>query len=288
MLFHRHALGDGILFLTLQLTSASSLNHQNILASRLFFSIRPERLPDCRLFDCLMLLGQLSRQRDIPVSQRAEQLLECPDKPVRRLVQHDGSRLRLQLLQNLRPFFFVHRKKGLKAEPPCRFAGADKRIHRRAGSRDRRNSNPILKCHADQIFPGVGNARCPCVRHDSNILPLEQTVDQDMCLAQLVVFMVARHRGMDVKMIQQLDTSPCILRCNQIDLSERSNRPWRHIFQVSDRRRDQIQYSRHLSLTLTYTVVRQAVPAHPVNTGFRAVIRTAPAPPPCRRPAARR
>lgn len=64
-----------------------------------------------------------------------------------------------------------------------------------------------------------------------------------MCLFDLIILMIACHRRMNIKMIQQPQAIARILRCDQVDLLQNPEHPHRDILQIADRRRAQIQLS---------------------------------------------
>ena len=73
------------------------------------------------------------------------------------------------------------------------------------------------------------------------------------------MLMVARHRLVNVKMIQELQRVACILRRNQIDILQCLQHPKRNILQIPDRRRTKVQ--RPLACILIVLIHHSSSPA---------------------------
>ena len=232
--------GPAFADLLLHLPAGSSLDHDDALAARRLGLIMGKGLLQRCLEDGLVLLGQLPAHGAPPVPQRLRQGRERAHQPVRRLVEHDGAGLRLQLLQDLLLLLLLPGEKGLKAEAPRRQSGDDQARHAGAGPGHRGNGNPRLQRHPHQVLAGIGDAGHTGVRDQGDVLAGQELVHQDSGLFDPVVRMVAGHRRMDVKVTEQPDAVARILRGDQVGLLQDADRPEGHVLQVADGRRAQI------------------------------------------------
>ena len=217
MLFQGHLL-PARLILRLDLLDGFALDDDHALALRLIFRIIRHRLrkrrPECRL----VFLRQLPADGRLSIPQRLVKLRESPQKVVRRLVKHNRARLILKLCKHPLVLLLVRRKKCLKTEPSRRKSRNNQRRNTRHRSRKRGYFNSRLAALAHQLLARIRNTRRPGVRDAGNIHARFQLLHQHTRLLDLIVLMVARHRCMNIKMIQKLNTVPRVLRRNQIHL----------------------------------------------------------------------
>ena len=159
------------------------------------------------------------------------------------LVEDNGTGLPFQLVQYPLPLFLIRPfrwKKGLKAEAPGRKSGHGQRCD--AGRRARKGGhfNPRRSALAHEFLSGIGDSRCSRIRNQSDIHSFSELIHQIDSFLHLIILMVARHRGLYIKMIQKLDAVPGILRRYQIYFPERLEHAVCYILQISDRRRTKI------------------------------------------------
>ena len=150
----------------------------------------------------LKTFGQFPAQGNPALSQDPVQFLQCSYQMVGRLVKYYGAALLGQFLQNRRFIPFLRRQESFKAKAPGR------QPRKRQGSDTGRRTGQtgdgyaLFQTHAHQHFPRIGDGGSPRVRDQRHILPRQQSFRQQLRLLHLVIFMIAGHGGMDVKMIQ--------------------------------------------------------------------------------------
>ena len=165
-----------------------------------------------------------------------------------RFVKDDRARLLLQLFQNGPKFLFIVKgKKAFKAESPGGESRQGQCCDTGRRSRQRSHCDSCLLTHFDQHLSGIGDRGRSRIRDQGDVLSLLKEADELMPLFHPVIFMIAGHGRMYIKMIQKPDAVSGILRRDQIHTLQSFRHSRRHVPQISDRRGTQIKRSRHFS-----------------------------------------
>jgi hypothetical protein len=91
------------------------------------------------------------------------------------------------------------------------------------------------------MVAGIGDAGCSGVGHERDRRALAQLLDERRRARALHGVVVARDRPLDPMMLQQ-DARPArVLRGDEVDLAEHAQRAQRHVLEVPDRRRDDVE-----------------------------------------------
>ena len=245
MLFQAHFQTNRLLLFFL-LTAAFPFQDKHVFSPWLVRFIIMKRFSQGSGEYGLKFLRQLPAQGDPPISQRLMQAVKRPDQVMGRLIKDDRTGLLLQLLQHGPELFFIIKgKKAFKTESPGRKPGQGQRRNAGGRSGKRGYRDPGLLAHSDQHLAGIRNGGRSRVRDQGDILSLLQKADELLSFFHPVIFMIAGHRRMYVKMIQKPDTVSGILRRDQIHIPQSFRRPRRHILQIPDRRGAQIKRSCH-------------------------------------------
>ena len=153
---------------------------------------------------------------------------------MRSLIHHHGPSLTLHLLENPRPVLLVIWKKCLKCKSSCRKPRAYECRYTCTGTWNRRNFKSGIKSLSHKLLPGIRYTWSSRIGYDCHILSLLHLLNKNLRLVVFVVFMVTRHRRMNLKMIQQLNAVSRILCRNQIDLLQNTDCTEGHILQISN------------------------------------------------------
>ena len=127
-------------------------------------------------------------------------------------------------------------QKSFKHKASCGHSRNDQRADKRCRSGHGKYFDAGLRRHLYYDLPGIGYARRSGVCDQRHRLAPEHTVHQIFPLVVFIVFMIAGHGYMDIKMIQQLDAVPGIFRRDHIRFLQDADCPWRHILQITDGR----------------------------------------------------
>jgi hypothetical protein len=168
------------------------------------------------------------------------QLVESPSQAVGRLKKHDRAGLPFELLEPLTPrsarrWRESHEHELRVAESSDRQGGRDG-----AGTRDRHDRYLSISGRLDETSPGIGNCRCASVRHERDAFASSQPLEETRCLANFVVLTQADDRLMHVVVGEELGRAPGVLGGDEVRFPQDAERPKRQIFEVSDRRGDDI------------------------------------------------
>ncbi len=93
----------------------------------------------------------------------------------------------------------------------------------------------------DETVAGVGHERHPRVANQRNLRALLQSDDQLRRAGQLIVFVVADQRLVNVVVRKELQSMARVFAGDLIDLLQDAQRPKRDVFEISDRRADKIE-----------------------------------------------
>ena len=154
---------------------------------------------------------------------------------MRRLVEHAGTGFRLQAVKDLLLFLFICRQKAFKTETSGRQSRHGQGSDTGAGTRKRRYFDTFIQAHPDQFFSGIRDTRRTGICHEGDVFSLLHLTDQIFGLIILIIFMVTCHRHMDIKMIEQFDAAPGILRRDQVCIFKCFQHAEGDIFQITDR-----------------------------------------------------
>ena len=215
MFFDTHLFPSGF-FLIADLFSALSFDHHDTFTLRLLYIIIYQRIFDrCGKYG-LVLLRKFSADADTSVTESLLKRLQCTDQSVRCFINDHSSRLIFQFLQNGLSFFLIRWKKCLKCEPSRSKSGYRKRRDTCTGSRNSCNRDPCFLTHLHQFFARIRDSWHPGIRDHCNVLTALQTFYKFVSFFYLIIFMIAGHRCLNLKMIQKLDTVSGIFCCDQI------------------------------------------------------------------------
>ena len=234
MLFNAHLFPSGFFF-TPDLFPAFSFDHHDAFSLRLLYVI----ICQCVFYLCgkyrLMLFRQFPADTDASVAKRLPKRLQRADQSVRCFVDHYCSCLIFQFIQDSLSLLLIRRKKCFKCESSRSKPGYRKRRHTCAGSRNSCNRDPGLLAHLYQFFSRIRDSRHTCIGDHCNIFTILQAFHKFVSFFNLIIFMIAGHRCLNLKMIQKLDTVPGIFCRDQICFFQNPHRPEGHIFQISYR-----------------------------------------------------
>jgi len=239
MFLHRHSLKRTLLLL-LKLLYIKSLYHENEFSSWIFLLVAGYSLREHHRLYRLMLLGDLSGKCYMPVTESLHEFRQSLLQLVRSLIHHHGPSLTLHLLENPRPVLLVIWKKCLKCKSSCRKPRAYECRYTCTGTWNRRNFKSGIKSLSHKLLPGIRYTWSSRIGYDCHILSLLHLLNENLRLVVFVVFMITRHRGLDLKMIEQLDTVSCILRRYHIHLFKNPDGPVCHILKIAYRCRHQV------------------------------------------------
>ena len=161
--------------------------------------------------------------------------------PLRSFVKDDGALLDAQAFEGAAPFaaarrqetdeekFFVGQARGGK--------GSEQR--RRAGNRNDRNMMP--QSERDEAVAGVGHERHSRVAHQRDLRALLERNYQLRRAGQLIVFVIADERLVNVVVGKELERMARIFAGDFIDFLQDAQRPQGDVFEIADGRADKIK-----------------------------------------------
>ena len=100
--------------------------------------------------------------------------------------------------------------------------------------------------HVHELLTRIRNARHARITYQHDICAFLELCYESLRLLDLIELMIARHRRLYLKMIQELYAVSGIFRRYQICLFQDTDGPKSHIFQIPDRSSAQIQDPRHM------------------------------------------
>ncbi len=98
------------------------------------------------------------------------------------------------------------------------------------------------RCRAHQFESGVRNQRGACIRnqrHRSGREMFEHLLQTN----RFVVVVITEQRSVDFITVEQFPSVPCVFGGDDVHFTKHAQCPKRNIFQIADRRRDQIERS---------------------------------------------
>ena len=155
---------------------------------------------------------------------------------MRSLIQNNCPAFLLQLLKHIPSFPLIRRQKPLKAKTPGTQSRQCQSSNASCRPRQRSHRNPGLLTKSHQSLPRIRDSRSTRIRNQCHILPLLHQPYQIMRLFHPIILMITGHCRLYLKMIQQFNTIPGILRRNNIHIPQRIQHPKRHILQITYRR----------------------------------------------------
>src|SRR3984957_20132136 len=192
-------------------------------------------------------LGYFARDHDISAgATNLGYVLQCFYDAVRRI---------FDCLESLSALTALRRKKSVEAEG-IRGQAACHECHQECRrSRYRHNWHALLNRQRDQAISWIGNSGHARVRDQRDARALLYRLYQFRRLRRLIVFVIARRPRGDRKVIEQLLRLPRIFAGDQVNFFQYAQRPQRNVFEVPDRRSDEIQRgfsasSAHTRLTI--------------------------------------
>jgi hypothetical protein len=97
----------------------------------------------------------------------------------------------------------------------------------------------------DKAVAGIGNERHPSIAHQRDFRALLERDDQFRGTRQFIVFVVADERLVDVVVSEKLLRVARVLAGDLIDFFEDAQRTQGNVFEVADRRADEIEAAAH-------------------------------------------
>ena len=233
MFFDRNLL-KRCLRLVLDFFLASALDDKNAFAFRIFLFVASDGIFNRGLPCRLVFLGQFPAECQPPVAKRLQQLPQRFQQMMRRLVYDHRPRLVFQPFQRQFMFFFIRRKKCFEDKSSRRKSRQCQCRHTRACARQACHFDACLVRHLHQLLTRIRNSRCSGIRDQRDICSRQQLLHQLAALVVFVVFVITRHRRMNLKMVQQLNAVSRILRRDQIDLLQNADCTEGHVLQISN------------------------------------------------------
>ena len=193
----------------------------------------------------LVELGQLPAQRDPPVPESGQQIVQRRPQAVGSLIKDQRPLLPQQTLEPFPPLGLVRRQEPLEGEPPCGQPADRQRGDQRAAPRHRLDRHPAFRAETHQVLPRVGDGGGARVRHQGAALPRLNPAEDGGPRGVAVVAVVGRHGLFQPQVVQQLHRHPGVLGGQEVRLLQRLRRPAADVPQVADGRGHQVQRSAH-------------------------------------------
>ena len=171
-------------------------------------------------------------------------LLERFDQSVRRLVENHGPGLLGEFFQARLTAFFLGQE-ALETEAVARQTGGDD--GRNAGGRpgQRLDGNPLPGAGPGEQEAGVGNPGRAGIAHERDGKARLDPFADEFNRLMFIVFVVALQRPVNVEMLEQDGSRPCVFGEDQIRFLKHTDGPQRHIFEVSHRGGNDVEHSTH-------------------------------------------
>ncbi len=199
------------------------------------------RFPQGGLDDLLVELGQLPAQTHRPVGpERRRQVLQRAPQLVGRFIEQYGPGLPLQSSQPLPPLPLGHRQKSLKDEPRRGLPAGRQRRDAGRCPRHRHHPDPPGMGFGYDLLAGIADAGHPRVTAQGAVFPRLDALQDRLAVVQGVLI-VTHQRLFQPQMVQQPQRHAGILGGHKIHRPERGRHPRRHVVQIADGRRHQIQ-----------------------------------------------
>ena len=164
---------------------------------------------------------------------------------MRRLVEDERLGVGSNTREQFAPLFLLARQEADKGEAIERQPRADERGERSVCTRQRRDGDALRDGTPRKIPAGVGDARQPRVTDTDNGLPRLHPCDQFRAFFLFVMFVVARHRGMDVIVREEPARVPRVLGGDEICHAQHLYRAIGDVAEIADGGRAEIELSGH-------------------------------------------
>src|SRR3984957_6894938 len=201
-------------------------------------------------------LGYFARDHDISAgATNLGYVLQCFYDAVRSFVKRLRPPRIFDRLKSLSALTAPRRKKSVEAEGIGGQSACHECHQECRRSRYRHNWHALLNRQRDQAISWIGNSRHARVRDQRDARALLYRFYWFRRLPRLMVFVIARRPRGDRKMVEQLLRLPRIFAGDQVNFFQYAQRPQRNVFEIPDRRSDQIQRgfsvrSAHTRLTI--------------------------------------
>ena len=188
-----------------------------------------------------MDLRRFPDKRHAPWAEHLRHIGERRVNAVWRLKQDERGPHAADLLQRpppslLRPWREAQKEKTVNGQ-----SGHAERRRNGAGSRDRDHGHVRRDGLRDEVKPGVGDGGHAGVGDQGDVLAGQEPADQLRRPFPLVVFVVGDQRRGDAVALQQGPGVPRVLAGDHVHLAEDAQRPQSDVFQVADRRPDDVE-----------------------------------------------
>src|SRR6266403_266384 len=160
---------------------------------------------------------------------------------LRSFVKDDGAVLDAQAFEGAAAFAAARRQEADEQEFFVGQARGGKGSEQRGRAGNRHHGNLVPQAERNEAVARVGHERRPRVAHQRDLCALLKRHDQFRRAGQLIVFVVADERFVNVVVSEELQRVARVLAGNFIDFLEDAQRAQRDVFEIADRRTDKIK-----------------------------------------------
>jgi len=191
--------------------------------------------------ELLVELGDFASQARGPVAQDLKSVCDALGDAMWRFVENQRAILDAQTFQRAAALAAASGKEANEEKFFARQSRSGKGSEQRRRSWNRHDRNIVPQTQGDEPMPRIGDQRHTSVAHERDFRALLQGHDQFRRARQLVVFVIADQRLVDVVVSEQFLRMPCILAGDLIGFFQDAQRAKRDVLEVADRRPDQIE-----------------------------------------------
>ena len=189
----------------------------------------------------LMQLGQFARHRRRPGAKLEGEVGERLGEPPRRLVENERAGDGGKRVDALPPRGLPGGQESLESEAVGGQAGDAKGRERRRRSRRDRDGEALRDRLRHKPIAGIGNERRPGVGDQRQRLALGDALERPRTGLGGVVLVVGRERPLDAIAREQRARNAGVLGQNPVGPGQDRQSPERHVHEVADRRRHDIE-----------------------------------------------
>ncbi len=203
------------------------------------------QLPGGQAAQGLERLGQFASEHDVAIrSEDGHQVGHAIVEAMGRLVEDERSRV---LAQRRQPPLTTHRlgwQEAFEAEAIRGQTGRRERGDQSAGSRNRRDPDPLGARRPHQVKARVGDQRRARIGNQGDVLPRQQPGDEAPPRIPFIVIVAGRKRRLDAEMAQQARRMTGVFGGDQGHIAQDLEGAGGDVVQVADGRGNHIKSTR--------------------------------------------